>query len=65
MRVVVTPTSHFKPAAMGQPIRVTKMPLTDVTAYYQSALGIRQEEDEASILTLSLKDSSPVVPMMC
>lgn len=60
MRVVVTPTSHFKPAAMGQPIRVTKMPLTDVTAYYQSALGIRQEEDEASILTLSLKDNSPV-----
>ena len=28
-------------------------------AVYQGGLGIRQEEDEASILTLSLKDSSP------
>ena len=27
--------------------------------YYKNALGIQQEEEEASILTLALKDSSP------
>lgn len=60
MRVVVKPTRHFKQTWLGTPIRVTKSPLASVTAYYQASLGIRQETDEASILTLSLKDISPV-----
>ena len=45
---------------MGQPIEVRKMALDAVAASYQGALGIRQEEDESSILKLSLKDNSPV-----
>lgn len=60
MRVVVKPTRHFKQTCLGTPIRVTKSPLASVTAYYQASLGIRQETDEASILTLSLKDISPI-----
>lgn len=36
------------------------MALDAVAASYQGALGIRQEEDESSILKLSLKDNSPI-----
>lgn len=59
-RIVVTPTNYYNKSWMGTPIHVQKNPLDAVTVRYQSSLGIRQEEDEASILKLSLKDSSPV-----
>lgn len=59
-RVVVTPTHFYSQSWMGQPIEVRKMALDAVAASYQGALGIRQEEDESSILKLSLKDNSPV-----
>ena len=52
-RIVVTPSWK------GVDIKVRKSPVDAVAAAYQGGLGIRQEEDEASILTLSLKDSSP------
>ena len=38
---------------------MSKRPLSSVAAYYLANLGIRQEEDASSILTLSLKDASP------
>ena len=57
---VVTPTHFYGQSWMGQPIEVRKMALDAVAASYQGALGIRQEEDESSILKLSLKDNSPV-----
>ena len=60
LHLVVTPTHFYKEAWLGKSIEVQKRPLDAVTAYYQAALGIRQEESEASILTLSLKDHSPV-----
>lgn len=60
LHVVVTPTHFYKHAWLDQEIRVQKKSLDGVAAYYQAALGIRQEEYEASILTLSLKDNSPV-----
>lgn len=60
LHIVVTPTHFYKGAWLGKSIQVQKKPLDAVTAYYQAALGIRQEESEASILTLSLKDNSPV-----
>lgn len=59
-RVVVTPTHFYSQSWMGQPIEVRKMALDAVAASYQGALGIRQEEDESSILKLSLKDNSPI-----
>lgn len=58
-RIVVTPSNFFAPRWKGVDIKVRKSPVDAVAAAYQGGLGIRQEEDEASILTLSLKDSSP------
>ena len=49
----------FSQQWQGVDIKVRKSPVDAVAAVYQGGLGIRQEEDEASILTLSLKDSSP------
>lgn len=42
----------------GTPIRVAKLPMESMVNYYKSALGIQQEEEESSILTLALKDGS-------
>lgn len=57
--LVITPTNFFSKAWTNVPIKVRKQPLDGVAARYQGNLGIRQEEDESSILTLSLKDNSP------
>ncbi len=43
----------------GTTIKVSKLPVNAIADSYRANLGIRQEEDEASILTLSLKDNSP------
>lgn len=59
-RIVVTPTHFYSKAWNGKAIRVQKRPLDAMTAYYQRSLGIRQEEEESSILTLSLKDLSAI-----
>lgn len=58
-KVVLTQTNFCNESWYGVPITVRKRPLSAMAAYYQGMLGIRQEEDESSILTLSLKDSSP------
>lgn len=58
-KVIVTPTHYFRPSWKGEPIRVRKQALDAVVARYQASLGIKQEEEESSILTLALKDSSP------
>lgn len=57
--MLVTPTNYYSKEWFGEPVFVTRNPISSVVARYQGGLGIRQEEDEASILTLSLKDSSP------
>ena len=58
-RMVFSPTMYCTDAWVGKEITITRMPLTNVASYYLANLGIRQEADEASILTMSLKDSSP------
>lgn len=58
MRVVVTPTNYYSDSWTGTPIRVAKLPMESMVNYYKSALGIQQEEEESSILTLALKDGS-------
>ena len=58
-KMVVTPTMYSNDTWVGTRILVTKFPLSYMASYYQGMMGIQQEEDEASILTLSLKDSSP------
>ena len=58
VRLIIAPTNYYTTSWMGEHIQVTKNPLSSVVGYFVSSLGIRQEEDEASILTLSLKDRS-------
>ena len=58
-RLVVTATNYCGTSWMNVPVRVQKVPLDAMVGYYLGNIGIRQEEDESSILTLSLKDSSP------
>ena len=57
--LVVSPTNYYSPKWKNVPVQVTKMRLESMVNYYRGAVGIRQEEEESSILTLSLKDSSP------
>ena len=59
MNVVVTATNYLLDSWLNTPIRVQKLPVESMVNYYKNALGIQQEEEEASILTLALKDSSP------
>lgn len=59
MNVVVTATNYLRDSWLNTPIRVQKCPVESMVNYYKNALGIQQEEEEASILTLALKDSSP------
>lgn len=59
MNVVVTATNYLNDSWLKTPIRVRKLPVESMVNYYKNALGIQQEEEESSILTLALKDSSP------
>lgn len=59
MNVVVTATNYLHDSWLNTPIRVQKLPVESMVNYYKNALGIQQEEEESSILTLALKDSSP------
>lgn len=59
--VVITPTNFYNKSWTGKTVAVCKLPLDAVVSRYQGGLGIRQEKDESSILTLSLKDSSPIL----
>ena len=58
MRVVATPTNYYGASWQNIPIRVRKFSLESMVNYYRGALGIQQEEEESSILTLALKDNS-------
>ncbi len=58
MRVVATPTNYYGASWQNIPIRVCKFSLESMVNYYRGALGIQQEEEESSILTLALKDNS-------
>lgn len=60
-RIVITPTNFYGETWIGRTVSVRKLPLDAVVTRYQGGLGIRQEQDESSILTLSLKDSSPAL----
>ena len=59
VRLVATATNFYAPSWSGTDIRVTKLPLESVVNRYKASLGIQQEDEESSILKLSLKDSSP------
>lgn len=59
-RILITGTDRWGQAWTGRDIHVCKKPLNAVAGRFQGSMGIRQEEDESSILVLSLKDDSPL-----
>lgn len=59
VRIVASRTNFYNTSWNGQDIQVRKQPLSAVVGYYRSSLGIKQEDEESSILTLALKDDSP------
>ena len=59
MRIVATPTNFYDSSWNGTPITVQKLPVEAMVNYYRGLLGIKQEEEESSILQLAIKDSSP------
>ena len=58
--VCVNPTNFYSPAWKGVPVYVHKQPVEVAMGHYRGSVSIRQEEEDASILTLALKDNSPV-----
>lgn len=59
-KILVTSTDHWSKSWVGRDIHVSKIPLNAAAGRFLGSMGIRQEEDESSILVLSLKDDSPL-----
>ena len=57
-RIIIAPTKYYGAQWYDKDIEIEKLPLEWVADRYRSAVGIRQEEDEASILKLALKDNN-------
>ncbi len=57
-RIVVKPTLYFNSFWYKRDLFVTKYSIDNAASYFLSNLGIQQEEDEASILSISMKDNS-------
>ena len=57
-KVAIAPTRHYGESWYGEAIKVEKIPVEWVADRYRAAVGIRQEQDEASILKLALKDNN-------
>lgn len=57
-RIVVTPTNGYDKSWYGTTVDVYKLPMETVIGQYLANFGIRQEQGESSILTLSFKDYS-------
>ena len=58
--MVISATNYYNRSWNGREIHVTKTPLESMVGYYKANFGIRQEGEESSILTLSIKDASPI-----
>lgn len=57
-KLSVISTPRMNNEWVGRTLHIEKLPLTAAANIFRSNLGIRQEEDESSIITLSLKDNS-------
>ncbi|MCF0176452.1 MAG: polysaccharide biosynthesis tyrosine autokinase, partial [Bacteroidales bacterium] len=58
-KLLVTATDFWSDSWTGTDIFVRKHSINAVAGRFKGGLGIRQEEDDASILVLSLKDDNP------
>ena len=57
--IIVTPSEHYGNRWFGKVIKVAKNPVNAVAGNLLGNLGIRQEVDAASLITLSLKAGNP------
>lgn len=57
-KISVNKTPRMKDNWVGRTLHVQKVPLTTAANIFRSNLGIRQETEGSSIITLSLKDNS-------
>ena len=58
--ITITPTNHYGPKWRDKEIEITKLSESSVVDYFLANLAIRQEEDESSILNISIRDTSPL-----
>ena len=58
--IVVTPTNFWNNSWIDKTLLIEKVPVSSAAGYFVSRLAVRQEEEEASILRLSVQDASPV-----
>ncbi len=56
----ITSTAAYGSNWKDKVIQISKMPESSTVSYFQSNLSIRQEEDESSILNISIRDTSPL-----
>lgn len=58
-KIIISPTEFYSKSAFGETIRVTKLPLEQFAGYFLGNLEIKQLEDDASLLRITLNDRSP------
>lgn len=58
--LLITPTDYCSSEWFGKEITVEKRPASSVADGFRASIGINQEEDESSILTLTMRDASAV-----
>ena len=59
VKFVVLPTGSYSMDWNDAEIEVSKLPLNHVVAYWLSNLGIRQEDEESTILNLAVRSGNP------
>lgn len=59
VRFMVMPTGTYSPEWEGVKIKVDRLPINRVVGFWLANLGIRQENEESSILNLAVRSSNP------
>lgn len=58
-QVLITPSEYYTESNFDEDIHVSKRPQRELVAYFLGNLGITQMEEDASLLQITLQDSSP------
>ncbi len=58
-RFVILPTGSYSKSWKDVEIKISKLPLNSVVAYWLANIGIRQEDEESTILNLAVRCGNP------
>src|SRR5690606_32772408 len=58
-QVLITPSEYYTESNFDEDIHVNKRPQRELVTYFLGNLGITQMEEDASLLQITLQDSSP------